>query len=34
MIAFGLHQLTNLLVFQYQPDPEERFSASLGHVYQ
>ena len=31
--AFGLHQLTNRFVFQYKPNPEGRFSASLGHVY-
>jgi hypothetical protein len=32
--AFGLHQLTNPFVFQDKPNPEGRFSASLGHVYQ
>ncbi len=31
--AFGLHRLTHPLVFQYQPNPEGRFSASLGHDY-
>ena len=32
--AFGLHQFTNPFVFQDKPNPEKRFSAPLGHVYQ